>query len=119
MKELQRQAAPNIVIALAGNKADLTNKRMVEAEEAQSYAEENGLLFMETSAKTAVNVNEIFLAIGGLLILTSGEALKMLALFLAKKLPKETAGAAAGNGGGRRLVEGADNPKTTTNCCRG
>ena len=52
------------MIALAGNKADLANKRMVEYEEAQAYAEDNGLLFMETSAKTAMNVNEIFLAIG-------------------------------------------------------
>ena len=33
-------------------------------QEAQVYAEENSLLFMETSAKTAMNVNEIFLAIG-------------------------------------------------------
>ena len=32
VKELQRQASPNIVIALAGNKADLANKRMVEYE---------------------------------------------------------------------------------------
>ena len=32
MKELQRQANPNIVIALAGNKADLANKRMVDYE---------------------------------------------------------------------------------------
>ena len=32
--------------------------------EAQAYSEENGLLFMETSAKTAMNVNELFLAIG-------------------------------------------------------
>ena len=64
VKELQRQASPNIVIALAGNKADLANKRMVEYAEAQAYAEENSLLFMETSAKTAMNVNDIFLAIG-------------------------------------------------------
>ena len=64
VKELQRQASPNIVIALAGNKADLANKRMVEFAEAQAYAEENSLLFMETSAKTAMNVNDIFLAIG-------------------------------------------------------
>lgn len=67
VKELQRQAASNIVIALAGNKADLSDKRMVETEEAQAYAQDHGLLFMETSAKTAMNVNEIFLAIGKIL----------------------------------------------------
>lgn len=63
---MQRQASPSIVIALAGNKADLANKRVVEYDEAQTYADENGLLFMETSAKTAMNVNDIFLAIGEL-----------------------------------------------------
>ena len=35
----------------------------MEYEEANAYAEENGLLFMETSAKNANNINEIFLAI--------------------------------------------------------
>lgn len=30
VKELQRQASPNIVIALAGNKADLATKRAVD-----------------------------------------------------------------------------------------
>lgn len=32
VKELQRQASPNIVIALSGNKADLAEKRLVEFE---------------------------------------------------------------------------------------
>ncbi|WVY94088.1 hypothetical protein V8G54_033176 [Vigna mungo] len=60
VQELQKQGNPNMVMALAGNKADLEDKRKVTAEEARVYAEENGLFFMETSAKTASNVNDIF-----------------------------------------------------------
>ena len=61
--ELHRQARPDRVIALAGNKSDLGSSRTVEYEEANAYAEEKGLLFLETSAKNDENVNEIFLAI--------------------------------------------------------
>lgn len=100
--ELQRQASPGIVIALVGNKLDLTNDggeitgssgstavdselaedgdeapadeldgalpasgdaRKVSAREASSYAEEEGLLFFETSAKLGTNVVDVFTAI--------------------------------------------------------
>jgi Ras-related protein Rab-5C len=60
VKELQRRGDPDVVIALAGNKADLEDKRKVGKEEAREYAEENGIIFIETSAKTAVNVKELF-----------------------------------------------------------
>ncbi|GFZ09593.1 ras-related small GTP-binding family protein [Actinidia rufa] len=60
VQELQNQGNANMVMALAGNKADLEDKRKVTAEEARVYAEENGLFFMETSAKTAANVNDMF-----------------------------------------------------------
>ena len=63
VRELQRQANTNIVIALVGNKLDLASKRTVENNEAKLFADENNLLFMETSAKTAVNVVEVFTAI--------------------------------------------------------
>ncbi|CAO3598479.1 unnamed protein product [Absidia cylindrospora] len=62
--ELQRQADPDIVIALAGNKTDLEARRAIETKTAQEYADEAGLLFFETSAKTAHNVTELFTAIG-------------------------------------------------------
>ncbi|KAF3341274.1 ras-related protein RHN1 [Carex littledalei] len=58
--ELQKQGNPNMVMALAGNKADLEDKRKVSADDARAYAEENGLYFIETSAKTAINVNDMF-----------------------------------------------------------
>lgn len=59
------------MIALAGNKADLAQNRRVKTEDGQLYSEENGLIFLETSAKTASNVNELFVEIGLLLILVS------------------------------------------------
>uniref|UniRef100_A0A0D9Y1Q4 Uncharacterized protein n=1 Tax=Leersia perrieri TaxID=77586 RepID=A0A0D9Y1Q4_9ORYZ len=60
VQELQAQGNPNTIMALAGNKADMVEARQVPAEEAQTYAQENGLFFMETSAKTAINVNNVF-----------------------------------------------------------
>ncbi len=66
MKELQRRGDPNVVIALAGNKADMEGKRKVQTEEAQEYAQENDIIFLETSAKTALNVRNLFVEIGKL-----------------------------------------------------
>lgn len=63
VKELQTQGVPKMVIALVGNKADLESQRRVKTEDAQAYAEDNSILFMETSAKTAQNVKEVFEAI--------------------------------------------------------
>jgi GTPase SAR1 family protein len=40
---------------------DLEHKRAVTYEEGKKFAEENSLIFMETSAKTAANVDDAFL----------------------------------------------------------
>ena len=63
VKELQRRGDPSVIIALAGNKADLAGRRKVDLKEAQEYAAENGLLHMETSAKDAQNVKALFVEI--------------------------------------------------------
>ncbi|KAI8094928.1 ras family-domain-containing protein [Gilbertella persicaria] len=67
VKELQRQANTDIVIALVGNKLDLCEEdeeeRQVPKEDAQAYADEAGLLFFETSAKSSHNVDHVFTSI--------------------------------------------------------
>lgn len=112
--ELQRQASPGIVIALVGNKLDLTSDagdaaspadggeggeddgddsgdaRKVSTEEAKAYAEEESLLFFETSAKTGHNVTEVFTAIANAIPETS---------------LKSTRGGGAGAGGASRAGE--------------
>eukprot|EP01132_Coremiostelium_polycephalum_P002845 gene2845-3536_t len=52
---------PNTVIMLIGNKKDLEGQRDVTFEEASAFAKQNGLIFVESSAKTGENVEEAFL----------------------------------------------------------
>uniref|UniRef100_A0A673W129 Ras-related protein Rab-25 n=1 Tax=Salmo trutta TaxID=8032 RepID=A0A673W129_SALTR len=49
LKELRDHADSNIVIMLVGNKSDLRHLRAVPTDEARTFAEKNGLSFLETS----------------------------------------------------------------------
>jgi small GTP-binding protein len=63
IKELQHQGDPSIVVAFVGNKIDMQSARKVSPEEGQRYADENGLFAIETSAKSNINVSELFMRI--------------------------------------------------------
>ncbi|KAF8323841.1 ras-domain-containing protein [Clavulina sp. PMI_390] len=63
IRELQRQADPAIIIALVGNKQDLEARRQVTRDEAGQYAQEEGLLWFETSAKSGTGVSDVFMEI--------------------------------------------------------
>jgi len=63
--ELQRTSEPGLVVALVANKADMGHARKVDAAEAAAFAAEDGLVFMETSARSGLNVAEVFIEVRG------------------------------------------------------
>ncbi|TFK05020.1 Protein Wnt-8b [Platysternon megacephalum] len=63
VKELRQHGPPNIVVAIAGNKCDLNDVREVMEKDAKDYADSIHAIFVETSAKNAININELFIEI--------------------------------------------------------
>lgn len=63
IRELKQYAEPDIVVAIAGNKSDLDDLREIQFKDAMEYAEMHNAIFIETSAKTAVNVAALFVEI--------------------------------------------------------
>eukprot|EP01025_Chloroclados_australasicus_P032396 TRINITY_DN3286_c0_g1_i1.p2 TRINITY_DN3286_c0_g1~~TRINITY_DN3286_c0_g1_i1.p2 ORF type:complete len:214 (-),score=21.47 TRINITY_DN3286_c0_g1_i1:325-966(-) len=61
LEDARQHANPSMTIMLIGNKSDLSHKREVSTEEGERFAQEHGLVFLETSAKTAHNVEEAFI----------------------------------------------------------
>ncbi|RYR40812.1 hypothetical protein Ahy_A09g046559 [Arachis hypogaea] len=49
-----------LVMALVANKSDLEPNREVEAKEAEKFAHESGVFYIETSVKTGENINDLF-----------------------------------------------------------
>jgi len=61
LEEARQHSQSNMTIMLIGNKNDLEHRRAVSFEEGKAFADANGLIFMETSAKTAFNVEQAFI----------------------------------------------------------
>ncbi|KAJ6238651.1 vacuolar fusion protein ccz1 homolog-related [Anaeramoeba flamelloides] len=60
LEDCRKSTDPNSVGILIANKIDLA-ERKIEREEGEVFAEENDLLYLETSAKTGENVEDIFM----------------------------------------------------------
>lgn len=106
LKELRDHADSNIVIMLIGNKTDLKHLRAVATEDAQSFAEKEGLAFIETSALEATNVEKAFQTILG-----------DIYRIISKKSLASDESAPASIKEGQTLVVGADEANTKKACC--
>ena len=62
ISEIQKKDE-NCLIVLVGNKVDLTNHRKVDIHMVKDYVENNNIIYMESSAKTGLNVDKIFTTI--------------------------------------------------------
>ncbi|KAL4235426.1 Ras-related protein Rab-22A [Mactra antiquata] len=97
VRELRHNVPGNMVVAIAGNKCDLTELREVRTEDAKQYAEDIDAIFTETSALTAENIKELFESI-------------------ARRLPPEEI---YRPNSGVYNIRKTDNPEKKRQCCSG
>ncbi|KAJ6229022.1 ras-related protein rab-5c [Anaeramoeba flamelloides] len=106
IEELKKLGDPDVRIALVGNKIDLVEERVIEKEKGQEYAEKNGLVFFETSAKTSENVDRLFIEMTQQL--QSSKKLK-------KKIKKEFSDSS--DEGSIRLSKATNSNNNKSGCC--
>ncbi|KAG2157646.1 GTPase [Suillus bovinus] len=107
LKELRDHADSNIVMMLVGNKSDLKHLRAVPTEEAKSFAAENELSFIETSALDASNVESAFQT-------TFSDIYRIVS----SKLPEQSADYIKGPTSDTIPVAiDSSTPATSSNCC--
>jgi Ras-related protein Rab-1A len=61
LQEIDKFASDNVNKLLLGNKCDLAANRQVPTEQAKEFADSLGIHFLETSAKSSINVEQAFL----------------------------------------------------------
>lgn len=108
LEETRRFSSPHIRITLIGNKSDLVKRRSVTAEEAQQFADENGLLYLETSAKTAEQVDDAFIR--------TANSIWTLQKEKGIRLPRKTTNVPGESSGSVNLQE-ANAKKQGSSCC--
>lgn len=64
LQETRQFSNPAICITVVGNKTDLGSRRAVQSAEGMQFARDNGLGFIETSAKSSDGVDEAFIKLG-------------------------------------------------------
>lgn len=109
LEEAKQHAQPSMVILLIGNKNDLEHRRAVSTDEGKAFADANGLLFLETSAKTAYNVEQAFL--------NTAEEIHSKIQAGEIDVSNESHGIKVGMAASNHLTAGDNGPRQQNGCC--
>ena len=60
VEDVRAERGQDVVIMLVGNKTDLGDRRQVSIEEGEDKAKQEGIMFIETSAKAGYNIKALF-----------------------------------------------------------
>ncbi|CEH14143.1 rab-type small gtp-binding protein [Ceraceosorus bombacis] len=103
---IEQHASEGVSKILVGNKADWEEKRVVTTEQGQALADELGVRYVETSAKTNQAVDDAFIA---------------LARDVKSRVIDTAAGSASSGGAGANESQGvnvnAQQPASSSGCC--
>jgi len=111
MAEIEKYAVAGVAKIIVGNKADMESQRQVSKAEGAAVAKKYGVKYLETSAKSALNVFDCFQTM----------AREMLTR-MNKKALKSTPGQSKGSiGEGKKITlttaEATKEPKSKSGCC--
>ncbi|GMH32200.1 hypothetical protein BSKO_00034 [Bryopsis sp. KO-2023] len=112
LEDARQHANPNMTIMLIGNKCDLESRRAVTKAEGEQFAKEHGLIFLETSAKTAVNVEDAFINTAQKIY----EKIEHGVFDVSNESYGIKVGYGAG-GGGQTVVPGQGSSQKASGCC--
>merc|ERR1711971_215314 len=68
IRNIEQHASDSVQKILIGNKCDMSDDRIITKDRGQGLADEYGIRFFETSAKTDQNVKESFIAIASSIV---------------------------------------------------
>ena len=117
-KQLLDCAPSDIVVGLAGNKADLFDREQVSEEEAKEFAKEIKAIFRPTSAMTASGIDELFSAVGKKILDPNYDDEDVEPEPMPEPTPKKTVEINT-KGRGIKLGEGGKEEKKKEKCCGG
>lgn len=98
LRNIDEHANEDVEKMIVGNKCDMTEKRVVTKERGEQIAREHDIRFMETSAKTNINIERAFCE-------------------LAEAILDKTAGEQPATGPSGLVNPNADSGVTHRNCC--